>query len=112
MICNDNQFILISPDLWKFVGEVKENDKPLSYKIEQDNKITIDFEDNKKLSFKQNNNNNKNIINKHNIIHNINENSNTKEINDFYDNINNYYQFKQKIIDKLRLPSMDKKLDV
>ena len=52
MICNDNEFILISSDLWKFISEGKENDNQLSYIKDKDNKLVIAFDD-KKLTFKQ-----------------------------------------------------------
>ena len=100
MLCNDNEFILISSDLWKFINEGKENDNQLPFTIDKYNKLVITFDD-KKLIFKQNDNIKKNIINKQNIEYNIDKNSNIKEINDFYNAINDYYIFEEKFINKL-----------
>ena len=100
MIYNDNEFILISPALWKFIGEGKENDNQLLYAIDKNNKLIITFDD-KKLSFKQDKNK-KNIINKQNIEYDIIKYSNIKEITDFYNSVNDYYKFEEKFIDKLK----------
>ena len=73
MLCNDNEFILISPTLWKFIGDGKENDNQFPYIIDNNNKLVITFDD-KKLTFKQNEKNKKNIINKQNIDYDISKN--------------------------------------
>ena len=101
MLCNDNEFILISPTLWKFIGEGKENDNQFPYTIDNNNKLVITFGD-KQLTFKQNEKNKKNIINKQNIEYDINKNSNIKDINSFYKSINDYYTFEVKFINKLK----------
>ena len=105
MLCNDNEFILINSDLWKFIGEGKENDNQLSFSRDKDNKLVITFDD-KKLTFKQNDKTKKNIINKQNIEYNIDKYSNIKEINSFYNIINDYYKFEEKFIDKLKKPNI------
>ena len=100
MLCNDNQFILISSDLWKFISKEKDNGNSFSYKIDNNGNLTITFDDKVSLSFKHNNK--INIINKQNINFDIIEKSNIKEINSFYESINEYYKFEKKFIDKLR----------
>ena len=105
MLCNDNEFILISSDLWKFIGEGKENDNQFPYTIDNNNKLVITFDD-KKLTFIQNDKTKKNIINNQNIVD---KNSNIKEINSFYKTINDYYIFEEKFINKLKQSNNEQK---
>ena len=99
MIDNGNKYILINKDLWNIICEKgKENDSPIIYDI-KDKMILFELDDNKKLSFIQNQKS-KNIIDK--IGYKGEYKSNIDKIKIIYKDIKLYYDFENKFLNDLK----------
>ena len=100
LILNGNKYILIDDIFWKIVNE-KKNDsgKVFDYKIDS-SFLIISFDNKKELKFQINKNN---ILDKNNLLGKKEENY--REIQKIYKSIKEYYEFENKIKEKLNNPN-------
>ena len=102
MILNGNKYIIINENLWNELGDKDEGDNsPLIYKIES-NYITFNFENERKLYFKHNKNNQIDEYTYKYITQNSDYKPNFDVIKIILNDIKKYYEFETEFIKNLK----------